>query len=75
MLYDLGLPVFTIATTDDHIFEVLHRMDNQRPQLDLKFYKDIICPDRNGAPLRTLMTIFTLTRPFQVPIIAGVHQI
>ncbi|KAN0138259.1 hypothetical protein V8E53_004148 [Lactarius tabidus] len=22
-------------------------MDNQRPQLDLKFYKDIICPDRN----------------------------
>jgi hypothetical protein len=23
-------------------------MDNQRPQLDLKFYKDI-CPDKNGA--------------------------
>ena len=32
-------------------------MDNQRPQLDLKFYKDI-CPDRNGALLRTLMIIF-----------------
>ncbi|KAH9015697.1 hypothetical protein EDB85DRAFT_792969 [Lactarius pseudohatsudake] len=31
-------------------------MDNQRPQLDLKFYKDI-CPDRNGATLWRLVTI------------------
>ena len=23
-------------------------MDNQRPELDLKFYKDI-CPDQNGV--------------------------
>ena len=29
-------------------------MDNQRPQLDLKFYKDI-CPDENGESLRTFM--------------------
>lgn len=33
-------------------------MDNQRPQLDLKFYKDI-CPDRNGTPLRTFVTVPT----------------
>jgi hypothetical protein len=31
-------------------------MDNQRPELDLKFYKDI-CPDKNGVLLRTFMTI------------------
>ena len=43
--------------TDSHIFRYCVPTDNQRPQLDLKFYKDI-CPDRNGALLRTLMTVF-----------------
>ena len=42
-------------------------MDNQRPELDLKFYNDI-CPDRNGAPLRTLMIIY-LTHYLEVPVI------
>ena len=41
-------------------------MDNQRPQLDLKFYKDI-CPDKNGASLRTFMTIFNVF--LEVPVI------
>ena len=31
---------------------------HQRPQVDLKFYKDI-CPDRNGTPLRTFVTVPT----------------
>ena len=44
-------------------------MDNQRPQLDLKFYKDI-CPDQNGAPSRTLMTLASKTYHFKVPVIA-----
>ena len=42
-------------------------MDNQRPQLDLKFYKDI-CPDQNGVSLRTFMTVFN--SHFEVPVIA-----
>ena len=42
-------------------------MDNQRPQLDLKFYKDI-CPDQNGAFLLvwTFMAVFNTSL---VPII------
>ena len=32
-------------------------MDNQRPQLDLKFYKDIYL-NRDGTPLRTFVTVF-----------------
>ena len=43
-------------------------MDNQRPQLDLKFYKDI-CPDQNGALLWTFITGFTVTHRFEVPVI------
>ena len=43
-------------------------MDGHRPGLDLKFYKDI-CPDQNGASLRTFMTGF-LSQHFQVPVIA-----
>ena len=35
-------------------------MDGHRPELDLKFYKDI-CPDQNGASLRTIMTVFIKT--------------
>ena len=55
--YGLDSRVVTIATTDCHILRYCVPMDNQRPQLDLKFYKDI-CPDANGAPLWTLMTKF-----------------
>ncbi|KAH9032894.1 hypothetical protein EDB85DRAFT_1165859 [Lactarius pseudohatsudake] len=33
-------------TTDGHILRYCVPMDNQRPQLDLRFFKDI-CPDRN----------------------------
>jgi hypothetical protein len=43
-------------------------MDGHRPGLDLKFYKDI-CPDQNGASLRTFMTVFFMQH-FQVPVIA-----
>ena len=43
-------------------------MDNQRPHLDLKFYRDI-CPDQNGASLRTFMTVFTVMHHFEVPVI------
>ena len=34
-------------------------MDNQRPQLDLKFYKDI-CPDRNGVSSWTFTGAFNI---------------
>ncbi|KAH9006717.1 hypothetical protein EDB84DRAFT_1426295, partial [Lactarius hengduanensis] len=37
---------FTVTTTDDHVLRYCVPMDNQRPQLDLNFFKDI-CPDRN----------------------------
>jgi hypothetical protein len=50
MQYGLDSRVFTITTSDDHIFRYCVPMDNQRPQLDLKFYKDI-CPDQNGVLL------------------------
>jgi hypothetical protein len=40
-------------------------MDNQRPELDLKFYKDI-CPDQNGASLKTFVTVFNAA---EVPVI------
>ena len=42
-------------------------MDGHRPGLDLKFHKDI-CPDQNGASLRTFMTVFFMQH-FQVPVI------
>jgi hypothetical protein len=38
------LRVVMIATTDDYFLRYCVPMDNQRPGLDLKFYKDI-CPD------------------------------
>ena len=41
-------------------------MDNQRPELDLKHFKDI-CPDENGKPLLTFPMIFT--HEFPVPVI------
>ncbi|KAH9054854.1 hypothetical protein EDB87DRAFT_1580223 [Lactarius vividus] len=40
-------------------------MDNQRPELDLRFLKDI-CPDGNGASLRTpIVIVFTKYDQFQ----------
>ena len=59
MPYGLGSPVSTITrlrTTDSHILRYCVPMDNQRPQLDLKFYKDI-CPDQNGMSLQPFMTV------------------
>ena len=50
MRYGSDFRVFTNTTTDDDMFRYCVPMDNQRPQLDLKFYKDI-CPDKNGALL------------------------
>jgi hypothetical protein len=41
-------------------------MDNQRPELDLKFYKDI-CPDKSGVLLQTFVTISNTS--LEVPII------
>ena len=48
MLYGLDAQVFTMQTTDGDTLRYCVPMDNQRPQLDLKFYKDI-CPDQNGV--------------------------
>ena len=44
-----GLSEFTIAITDDdHVLRYCIPMDDVRPELDLKHFKDI-CPDPNGA--------------------------
>ena len=48
MLYGLDAQVFVMPTADGHTLRYCVPMDNQRPELDLKFYKDI-CPDRNGV--------------------------
>jgi hypothetical protein len=48
MQYGLDTRVFTIPITDAHILRYCVPMDNQRPELDLKHFKDI-CPDQNGA--------------------------
>ena len=48
MQYGLDTRAFTIAITDAHIFRYCVPMDNQRPELDLKHFKDI-CPDQNGT--------------------------
>ena len=48
MLYGLDAQVFTMQTTDGDTLRYCVPMDDQRPQLDLKFYKDI-CPDQNGV--------------------------
>ena len=59
MLYGLDAQVFTMPTADGHTLRYCVPMDNQRPQLDLKFYKNI-CPDRNGASSWTFMTAFNV---------------
>jgi hypothetical protein len=41
-------------------------MDNQRPELDLKFYKDI-CLDKNGVLLRMFMALSNTS--LEVPVI------
>ena len=48
MLYGMDAQVFTMPTADGRTLRYCVPMDNQRPQLDLKFYKDI-CRDRNGV--------------------------
>ena len=60
MRYGLDSRVFTIMTTDDHILRYCVPMDNQRPQLDLNFYKDI-CPDQNGALLQTFVAVLNVS--------------
>ena len=66
MRYGLDFRVFTITIADENILRFCVPMDNQRPQLDLKFYRDI-CPDQNGASLRTFMIIFN--HHHEVPVI------
>ncbi|KAH9158884.1 hypothetical protein EDB89DRAFT_1899529 [Lactarius sanguifluus] len=46
--------VFAITTTDGHILRYCVPMDNQRPQLDLKYFKDI-CPEQN-VPVISVFT-------------------
>ena len=58
-LYGLDAQVFTMPTADGDTLRYCVPMDNQRPQLDLKFYKDI-CPDRNGVLSRTFMAAFNV---------------
>jgi hypothetical protein len=58
--------VFTITKADGHVLRYCVPMDNQRPELDLKFYKDI-CPDKSGALLQTFVTISNAS--LEVPII------
>jgi hypothetical protein len=53
MRYGSDSRLFTVMTTEGYLLRYCIPMDNQRPQLDLKFYKDI-CPDRNGALLDSL---------------------
>ena len=60
MRYGLDAQVFTTPTADGGTFRYCVPMDNQRPQLDLKFYKDI-CPDRNGVLSRTFMAAINVT--------------
>ena len=48
MPYGLLSQVFTIATADDHVKRYCVPMDNQRPELDLRFFNNI-CPDKNGT--------------------------
>ena len=50
MPYGLESAVSASMKTDNHFLRYCVPMDNQRPQLDIKFYKDI-CPDENGESL------------------------
>jgi hypothetical protein len=66
MPYGSESRAFTITKTDGHVLRYCVPMDNQRPELDLKFYKDI-CPDKNSELLRTFMTISNTS--LEVPVI------
>ena len=52
----MGTRVFTLTTTDGHNPRYYVPKDNQRSLLDLKLYRKI-CPDQNGALLRTFLTL------------------
>jgi hypothetical protein len=41
-------PVSTTATTDDPGFRYCVPMDDHRPGLNLRFFRDV-CPDQNGS--------------------------
>ena len=56
MRYGMDSRAFVIVTTDGHMLRYCIPMDNHRPELDMRFYKDI-CPDNNGASLRIFMTV------------------
>ena len=60
--------VFSTTTTDDLGVRYCIPLDGHRPDLDLKFIKNI-CPDHSGASLQTFMTVF-FTQHLQVPVIA-----
>ena len=61
MRYGTDSRTFVIVTTDGHMLRYCIPMDNHRPELDLRFYKDI-CPDNNGASLRIFMTVSKASR-------------
>src|SRR6266404_1038714 len=46
--YGMHHRVFGFTTAEDHVIRYCVPMDNQRPELDLRFFHDI-CPDRNGT--------------------------
>ena len=72
MQYGLDYRVFMIASTDGRVLRYCVPMDNQRPELDLKYFKDI-CPDQNGASLWTFLTVFNAKR--WSPYHWGVHEV
>ena len=57
MPYGLNSRLLAITATDGHILRYCVPMDNQRPQLDLKFVNNI-CPDQNGVSLRIFVIVF-----------------
>ena len=69
MRYGLCFPsqMFAIMITDTHVLRYCVPMDNQRPQLDLKFYRDICPSDENGVSFRIFVTVFN--QHFEVPVI------
>ena len=66
------LSVTTIATTEGHIWRYCIPMDNQRPELDLKHFKDI-CPDQNGASVWS--SVIEVNSWFWSSCYCGVHKV
>ena len=50
---------FTITTTDDRDLRYCVPMDDHRPGLNLRFFKDV-CPDENGASSLIFMAVFNI---------------